>query len=800
MSASPAKRIQCLCREIERHNRLYYVEAAPEITDQAFDRLLAELADLESKYPALVTADSPTQRVGEQPLESFASVVHAQRMYSIDNTYDRDELIAWHRRVVRSASPQSAGSDDTADAAVIDYVVEPKIDGVAVSLRYEGGQLVLATSRGDGRRGDDITANVRTIRAIPLTLTGRAPETLEIRGEVFMPAVEFERLNVKRRDTDEEPFANPRNATAGTLKQLDPRIVAERRLQFIAHGRGQIEPDTFSTHTALLKTIQSLGVPTNPLAQPCRSIEEVWDFIDAFSADRNDLPYGTDGIVIKVDRREFQDRLGHTSKSPRWCIAYKYAAEQATSVLLEVDWQVGKTGKLTPRATMKPVFVAGTTVQHASLHNLSEIARKDIRIGDTVVIEKAGEIIPQVVRVCIEARPADARPIEIPASCPSCDGPVIQEPDAIAHCCVNPECPAQFREKLIHFCGRGQMDIDGLGEKVVDQLIDAGLVTHFAEIYRLSEAQLAPLTRDVRHKNKVVQQRMGERYASRIVHSVNESRGRGLARLLAALGIRHVGDAISREICKRFANIDQILSITAIQLALATREGWDEFRGAMLESLGCDADKSSLPKARKCLNSQLKPNRVVVKANEEWLATERGYKQFARNVLLLLQAHDFAIEPGHGIDIGQLRESLGKNRFEAFRETAGRNFDVGLVIAESLHAYLHSDVGRSTISALRKAKLDLASREHAAAQIVDRSPFSGKTVVLTGTLEQFTRDELSRKLEALGAKVTGSVSARTDLVVVGGNAGSKQKKAESLGIEMWDEKQLLKHLMERHPI
>ena len=788
MSPSTAARIASLRKQIERHNRLYFVDASCEITDESYDRIMQELAALEDEHPELVTADSPTQRVSGQPIDGFTTVTHAQRMYSIDNTYDHDELIAWHRRIVKSVAPQTADSDD--DAVAIDYVVEPKIDGVAVSLRYESGRLILAASRGDGRRGDDITANVRTIRTIPLSLTGKSPGTLEVRGEIYMPVAEFERLNAMRRDAGEEPFANPRNATAGTLKQLDPGVVGKRRLRFIAHGHGQIEPDTFATHTALFKTIHALGLPTNPLSQRCRSIQEVWEFIEAFNTGRDDLPYGTDGIVVKVDRRDFQERLGHTSKSPRWCIAYKYAAEQATSVLLQVDWQVGKTGKLTPRATMGPVFVAGTTVQHASLHNLNEIRRKDIRIGDTVVVEKAGEIIPQVVRVCDDARPADARPIEIPVSCPSCGGPVIQEQDAVAHRCVNPECPAQFREKLIHFCGRGQMDIDGLGEKVVDQLIDAKLVLHFSDIYRLTEADLAPLTRDVKHKDKVVQQRMGERYASRVVGSVAESRGRGLARLLAALGIRHVGDAMAREICARYADLDQICSATAIQLALATREGWDAFRAAMLESLGCDVEKST----RKCLESRLKPRRVITEVNPDWLATQRGHKQFAKNVLLLLRAYDVVIDPGHGIDIDVLRESLGEDRFTTFRETAGRSFDFGIVIAESLYAYLHSDAGRATIAALRKAQLDLTSREYAARQTADHTVFSGKTVVLTGTLEQFTRDELSRRLETLGAKVAASVSARTDLVIVGANAGSKQKKAQSLDIEIWDERRLLDHL------
>ena len=797
MSSTDAKRIESLRTQIERHNRLYHVDARPQITDQAYDHLLEELAALEVRHPDLVSDDSPTQRVGGEPIAGFTTVTHARRMYSIDNTYDRDELLAWHRRVVKAVAQGSSGTDEEADAAAVDYVVEPKIDGVAVSLRYEEGRLVLAASRGDGLAGDDITVNVRTIRAVPLVLGTKKfqlPRVLEIRGEIFMPAAEFERLNARRRDAGEEPFANPRNATAGTLKQLDPRVVGSRRLRFVAHGRGEIDPEPWTTHTALLKAIRPMGIPTNPLSRRCRGIHEAWSFIEAFESDRADLPYETDGIVVKVDRHDFQEQLGHTSKSPRWCIAYKYAAEQATSILTHVDWQVGKTGRLTPRATMKPVFVAGTTVQHATLHNLNEIKRKDIRIGDTVVIEKAGEIIPQVVRVCTESRPTDAQIIEIPSACPSCSGPVIQEEDAVAHCCVNPECPAQFREKLIHFCGRGQMDIDGLGEKVIDQLIDSGLVTHFADIYRIAVADLEPLTRDVKHKDKTVQQRMGERYATRIVRSVNESKGRGLARVLAALGIRHIGDAMAREICRRFADIDQVCSADAIRLALAMREGWDEFRDTMLASLGCEAAHATPEELRAFLESRLAVPTVITQVSADWLATERGHKQFARNVLLLLRSHGFTIDPGDGLDIETLRQSLGTTRFGAFREAAGKSFDVGIVIAESLHAYLHSDVGISTIAALREAGLDLVSQEYDAKQTDNGTVFSGKTIVLTGTLEQHTRDDLSAKLESLGAKITSTVSSRTDLVIAGANAGSKLTKAQSLGIEIWDEPRLMEEL------
>ena len=364
-----------------------------EISDRDYDRLFERLKTLEADHPELVAPDSPTQRVGGEPIEGFRTIEHSTAMLSIDNTYDRDDLLAWHNRVIK-------GLELSADDGLT-YVVEPKVDGVAVSLRYEAGALVLAATRGDGRRGDDITQNVRTIRAIPLKLTPAKklplPDVLEVRGEVFMPAAEFARINEKRRAEEEEPFANPRNATAGTLKQLDSRKVAQRRLEFIAHGRGEISDEPFHRYSELIDAFKVWGIPTNPLTRLCQSIEEVWNFIKSFETERTKLAYGVDGVVVKVDRYDWQEQLGYTGKSPRWCIAYKYAAEQAVTKLIQIDWQVGKSGKLTPRATMEPVFVAGTTVRHATLHNYGEILRKDIQLGDTVVIEKAGEIIPQVV-------------------------------------------------------------------------------------------------------------------------------------------------------------------------------------------------------------------------------------------------------------------------------------------------------------------------------------------------------------------------------------------------------------------
>ena len=693
---TPAKRIEELRREIDRHNRLYYVEAKTEISDKEFDALLRELQDLEAKHPDLITPDSPTQRVGGEPIEGFQTLAHSRPMMSIDNTYDQDELRKWYDRTVKAiakAQTDNADSDNAklfADEALPqpELVLEPKVDGVAVSLRYEQGKLLRALSRGDGKRGDDITHNVRTIRSIPLTLeatqiTGSdpvfgVPGVLEVRGEIFMPDAEFQRINETREEQGLERFANPRNATAGTLKSLDPAVAAERRLMFYAHGRGELEPDTVASHHDFLTLLRKLGLPINENTKCVDTFDETWKFIESFQDKRSTLGYATDGVVIKIDDHALQEQLGATSKAPRWCIAYKYAAEQATTVLKEVVWQVGKTGKLTPRATMDPVFLAGTTVQHATLHNLDKIERKDIRIGDTVVIEKAGEIIPQVVSVVIEKRPKTSKPITAPKKCPSCDMPIEKLEEEVAHRCVNPECPAQFREKLIWFVGRNQMDIDGLGEKAVHQLADAGLLKTFGDVYNLhnKRADLLQL------------ERMGEKKVDNLINGIETSKSRGLSRVLAGLGIRHVGASAANSLAQHFGNVDAIK----------------------------DADT----------------------------------------------------------------------------ETIAEVEDIGPITAESIHTFLNSDAGQHVIDELKQADVDLTEQQTAPLPGAADSPVAGKTVVITGSFEGFTRNELKAKLTALGAKVTGSISKSTDILMAGEKAGSKLSKAESLGVEVWDEQALMK--------
>ncbi len=558
MTTAAQREIERLRAELERHNRLYYVEARPVIDDQTYDQLLRRLADLEAQHPEYASADSPTQRVGGAPISAFATVEHAAPMLSIDNTYTQGELEAWHQRVRRGLELEAA-SDGLFGSAVT-LVAEPKIDGVAVSLRYEAGRLVRGVTRGDGKRGDDITANLRTIAAIPLKLADdqlQPPALLEVRGEVYMASADFVRLNEQRQEQGLELFANPRNATAGTLKQKDPRQVAQRKLSFFAHGRGVAEGLAVDNHHDYLAALRRLGLPVNPHIQCCTGATEVWDFITRFDQTRHTLPYGTDGVVVKVNDFAQQEQLGMTSKAPRWCIAYKYAAEQAETTVQAIVWQVGKGGAVTPVAEFVPVFVSGSTVQRASLHNIDEIQRKDVRVGDHVLVEKAGEIIPQVAAVLVEKRPAGTEPTSAPSACPSCQQPVTRMEGEAALRCLNPQCPAQLRERLIWFAGRDQMDIDGLGEKVVHQLADAGLLHSFADIFRLQE-----------HADQILElERFGETKLKNLLQGIEVAKTRGLERLLAALGIRHVGARAAAVLGRHFRSMEALAAASLEELS-----------------------------------------------------------------------------------------------------------------------------------------------------------------------------------------------------------------------------------------
>ena len=571
------------------------------------------------------------------------------------------------------------------DGFPIDLVCDPKIDGVALSIRYEKGSFVRALTRGDSRKGDDVSHAVRTIRALPLELGKKAPEVFEIRGEVFIPNAEFERINAERAEAGDELFMNPRNACAGTLKNLDPNIAASRNLGFRAHGRGTVSDDKFArTHAEMLERFKELGIPVPDRTWTCQSVNGVQAAIDELAELRAELSYATDGLVIRVNSFADQALLGTTSKSPRWVIAYKYPAERKTTKLVDVEFQVGKTGKITPRAVMEPVLLAGTTVRHASLHNFGLVRKKDIRIGDVVEVEKAGEIIPYVIGPVTSERGRGTKKIKPPETCPVCGGVVEIEPvEAIdnpeletARRCINPECPAQLREKLIWFAGRKQMDIDGLGESTIDLILaDEEIpLIGFGDIYRLDA-----------HRDRLVElERMGQKKVENLLAGIEASKGRGLPRVLAGMGIRHIGDATARALCAKFEDIHALLA-----------------------------------------------------ASTEDLESVEG---------------------------------------------------IGSITAGVLHEYLHSKIARHTFKDLESVGVDLTSPRVAGDS---DSPVAGKTIVLTGSLEKYTRDEASDKLRAMGANVTGSVSKNTDIVIAGPGAGSKLAKAVSLGIEVWDESQML---------
>lgn len=708
------KQVDSLRKRLDQANRAYYVEARPIMSDREYDQLLDELVALERAHPELADEHSPSQRVGGQPIAGFKQHAHAVPMLSIENSYSEVDVAAWVERVERLL--EGGLFNSTA------FVCDAKIDGVAVSLRYEKGLLARALTRGDGARGDDVTHAIRTIRAVPLRLEGDAPDILEVRGEVFLPTREFERINREREARGDELFANPRNACAGTIKQLDPAAIAERRLGFLAHGRGEISDRDFAdAHSTLVEKLTRLGVPVNRPVATAKSAQGIVEAIERFASERHHLDYETDGLVVRVDSYEQQERLGTTSKSPRWVIAYKYPAERKTTKLVEVEHQVGKTGKITPRAIMEPVLLAGTTVRHATLHNYGIVRQKDIHLGDVIEVEKAGEIIPYVVSVHKDERPRGAKPVEAPEACPACDGPLeIEPPEAdprqdgdpmleTSRRCLNPECPAQVREKLIWFAARGQMDIDGLGEQTIDQIRGQSQVPleHFADIFRLAEHRAALLELD----------RMGEKKLENLLAGIERAKDAGMARVIAGLGIRHVGSATAKALARAFPDIDALLGATVWEL---------------------------MPMA---VNRMSKPKRRAITGREEELPAE--------------------YETGLGEDT-----------------------------APVVHAFLHSETARRTFEQLRAAGVSLQSKDYVrpGQKSAGTSAFAGKTIVLTGTLERFERLELKELLEGLGAKVSGSVSTKTSLVIAGESAGSKLDKARQLGVEVWDEARLLEAL------
>jgi len=611
MGASARHRIEALRDEIRRHDHAYYTLGQPVISDREYDHRFEELQRLEAQHPELITPDAPTQRVGERPIEGFASVTHAVPMLSVDNTYDEHQLREFDRRVARGLGGESYR-----------YVVDPKIDGVAVSLTYDRGRLALAATRGDGTTGDDITHAARTIAAIPLRLlTEVVPSLLEVRGEIVWPIEAFRRFNAQREAAGEPPFANPRNATTGTLKQLDPRNVAGRGLLFIAHGFGRVEPLPANTDWELFARFRCWGIPISPVRERLDSIDAIVQRLGEWDARRRSLPYETDGLVIKVDALDQRDALGATSRYPRWCIAYKFAAEQAQSVLLKVDFQVGKLGTITPRAVMEPVLLSGTTVRHASLHNFDQIDRLDVRIGDTVIVEKAGEIIPQVVTVVREKRPKNAKKIDRPQSCPVCHGEVAQDEGGVYVRCVNAACPAQLKERLSFFCARDQMDIEGLGQVIIEKMVDKGWLRSCADIYEKlpeMEKDIAAIdieqerTKDGKKQTSVVT--FGEKRARKLLEGINRSKKQPLARLLAGLNIRHVGASTAEDLAEHFQTMDALIEAAAEESSLTQVEGVGSEVAKSIQAFFHERKNKDLIKRLKdaCVNMQ-QPKRKVLR-------------------------------------------------------------------------------------------------------------------------------------------------------------------------------------------
>lgn len=539
-----------LRRQIEYHNYRYYVLDEPQIPDAEWDRLLRELQTLEKDYPVLVTADSPTQRVGAVASDEFAEVRHRVPMLSLDNAFSEDELRAFDRRV----------RERLGIAGPVEYSAEPKLDGLAISVTFEGGTLLRAATRGDGTTGEDVTANVRTVRSLPLHLQGEAPPLIEARGEVFMPVAGFERLNAEAARRGEKVFANPRNAAAGSLRQLDPRITAQRPLDIFFYSIGVLEGwDLPPTHTATLELLRGLGLRVSPETRRVCGAESCLEYYHEIARRRSSLPYQIDGVVYKVDSIAAQQELGFVSRAPRWAVAHKFPAEEALTVVRDVEFQVGRTGALTPVARLEPVFVGGVTVSNATLHNMDEIARKDVRIGDTVVVRRAGDVIPEVARVLLERRTDGARTVILPTRCPVCESPVERDADAaVARCTGAYRCSAQRKERLRHFAARRALDIEGVGEKLVDQLVEAALVESPADLYRLDVPTLAAL------------ERMGQKSAENVVAALERSKRTTFARFLFALGIRDVGEATAASLARHFGTLDSLMSadLSSVQRTL----------------------------------------------------------------------------------------------------------------------------------------------------------------------------------------------------------------------------------------
>ncbi|EOS7728475.1 NAD-dependent DNA ligase LigA [Enterococcus hirae] len=664
-----AKRAEELRSRLNRWSREYYVEDKPTVEDYVYDQEYAELVAIEEQYPDLITSDSPTQRVGGKVLSGFEKVTHDIPLYSLNDVFSKDELFAFDQRVQKAIGRP------------VDYCCELKIDGLSVSLRYENGEFVRGATRGNGTVGENITENLKTVRSVPLKLKDAI--SIEVRGECFMPKKSFVQLNQAREAEGKDIFANPRNAAAGSLRQLDSKITAKRNLDTFLYTVADFGPMKATTQYDALEELEQIGFHTNHEKRLCHSIDEVWSFIEEYHEKRMDLTYEIDGIVIKVNDFSLQDQLGFTVKAPRWATAYKFPPEEVETKIEEIEWTVGRTGVVTPTAIMTPVRVAGTTVSRASLHNGDYIKLKDIRLNDIVRIYKAGDIIPEVAQVVLDQRPADSEPYVLPTHCPICHSELVHLDEEVALRCINPKCPAQIKEGLNHFVSRNAMNIDGLGPRVLAQMYDKQLVTDVADLYKLTEEELLTLDK------------IKEKSANNILTAIHDSKDNSVERLIFGLGIRHVGSKAAKILAEHFGDL----------------------------------------------------------------------------------------------------ETLSKSDFESIIVLD----TIGDTIADSVVTYFSNEEVHDLMSELKQAGVNFEYKGIRSSQIetID-SPFKEKTVVLTGKLTRFTREEAKETIENLGGKVTGSVSKKTDIVVAGEDAGSKLTKAQELGIDVWSEEKMAEALADSH--
>ena len=660
------EKIKNLQKTLNEYAYFYYVKDQPKISDSQYDKLYQELVQLETQYPESITPDSPTQRVGGVILDGFEKAVHEVPLYSLNDAFSKEELEAFDARVAKALGHHNYS-----------YECELKIDGLSISLRYENGRFVRGATRGDGSVGENITENLKTVRSIPMTLP--EPISIEVRGECYMPKESFMKLNEAREQEGLETFANPRNAAAGSLRQLDTKVTAQRNLSTFLYTVAEFGPLEVATQEEALQALDRLGFKINPNRRICQTVDEIWEYITEYHEKRADLPYEIDGIVIKVNDLSLQDELGFTVKAPRWAIAYKFPPEEAETVIREIEWTVGRTGVVTPTAVMDPVVVAGTTVSRASLHNMDYIEAKDLRLNDHVIIYKAGDIIPEVDHAIVEKREAASTPYPKPTHCPVCGSELVHLEEEVALRCINPKCSAQMKEGLSHFVSRQAMNIDGLGPKVIEQMYEKELVKDVADLYYLTQEQLLTLDK------------VKEKSANNLLNAIEASKANSAERLLFGLGIRHVGAKAAKILLEHYETIENL----------------------------------SQAKAEDILNLHT----------------------------------------------------------------------MGETIANSLTTYFANDEVHELLAELKAAGMNLRYLGVTQAQLASvESPFKDKTIVLTGKLTTYTRDEAKAKIESLGGKVTGSVSKKTDLVIAGADAGSKLTKAQSLGIEVWSEEQMVEAL------